>query len=346
MLGCGIANDQNRLRGFRTALAVAAAIEEEQVLGTNLSRSQFDAWVRRAESATRWLDIDQEQVAAHYNRSGFLVSHRLPEHPLFSLDALFPLCRRLPSRQVKFRFGVVPGDTHFDSSLDRYREGLTLADAIDHLEEKRAYIAVYNPEDDAEYRPVIEGLVAELGLGTRGHELFFNWYSTYVFISANDAVTPYHMDREMNFLLQVRGKKTVLLWDPHDDDVMRPAQRDHLFSHAVDARPAYHSGLPAKARRFDLQPGLGVHHPFIAPHLVTTGPNVSVSLAITFRTPASDVWSEAHEYNDRLRRYGLGRIPVGEYAAVDLVKAGVMRTLRGTRALLGPAAGRSQPLQP
>lgn len=36
----------------------------------------------------------------------------------------------------------------------------------------------------------------------------------------------------MNFLLQVRGAKTVQLWDPRDDEVMRPEQRDFLFSYA------------------------------------------------------------------------------------------------------------------
>ncbi len=308
------------------------------MLGTNLTRSEFETLVQRAESAPRWLDIDPGRVSAQYNRSGFVVSHRLPQHPLFKLDALFRLCRRMDPRQVKFRFGVVPVDAHFDTSLDRFKEGLTLDDAIEHLEERRAYIAVYNPELDPEYRPAIEGLVAELGLATREHESFFNWYSTYVFITANDSVTPYHMDREMNFLLQVQGRKTVELWNPHDDDVMSPAQRDYLFSHGIDARPTYHSGLAAKAQRFALEPGLGVHHPFIAPHLVTTGPNVSVSLAVTFRTPKSDMWSEAHRYNDRLRRFGLGRIPVGEHATVDAFKARVMRTLRGTRAMFNREA--------
>jgi hypothetical protein len=311
-----------------------AADEEYTVLGTPLSETQFRTLLRRAESAPRWLSIDDAQVRAHYNRSGFLVSHRLPEHPLFTLDALYPLCRRLPPESLKVRSGVVPVDTHFDSSLGRYCGGLTLADATEQLVEKQAYIAVYNPEQDPVYRPVIEGLLAEIGLATRAHERFFNWYSTYIFISAHGAVTPYHMDREMNFLLQVRGNKTVQLWDPHDDGVMRPEQRDHLFSHDEDARPAYHAGLAAKARCFELKPGLGVHHPFIAPHLVTTGPNVSVSLAITFRTPQSDRWSDAHRFNDRLRRYGLGGTPVGQHVTLDLAKASVMRTTRGARALL------------
>jgi len=299
------------------------------MLGEHLSEERFRSIMEVAQAAPRWLDIDPEAVHEHYNASGFLVSHRLPEHPLFELEPLFHLCRRMPRSAVKHRFGIVPGNAHFDTSIVTYSQGLALEDAIDHLVDKRAYIAIYNPEKDPEYKPVIEGLLGELGLATRGLERAFNWYSTYIFISANDSVTPYHMDREMNFLLQIAGRKTVRLWDPNDDVVMRPEQRDHLFSFDANARPAWHDGLPARARVFELEPGLGVHHPFIAPHLVTTGQNFSISLAITYRTPRSDVMSDAHAYNDRLRRFGLGGIPVGRHPAVDVAKA---RALRGARA--------------
>jgi hypothetical protein len=304
------------------------------MLGTRMSASQFRAALRRAEAAPHWLDLDPQAMRRHYNQAGFVLTHRLHLHPLFTEQALFGLCRRLPASAVKCRAGVVPVDAHFDSSLDRYRGDLTREEAIDHLVDRRAYIAIYNPECDPQYRPVIEGLLAEIGLAAQPFERFFNWYSSYVFISAHDAVTPYHMDREMNFLLQVRGHKTVELWDPQDDEVMRPEQRDHLFSDDAQARPAYHAGLPAKARRFELRPGLGVHHPFIAPHLVTTGANVSISLAITFRTPHSDLLSDAHRYNDRLRPYGLGRVPVGRHAGVDWLKAGLTRLARGAKRVL------------
>jgi len=304
------------------------------VLGTRLTDNEFRAALRQAERAPRWLDIDADAMRGHYNRAGFLVRHRLAEHPLFTAHALFKLARRLPAPAVKYRFGRVPGNTHFDSSIERFRGDLTLDDALDHLVEKRAYVALYNPEKDPEYRQAIEGFLAEIGLAARPFERFFNWYSTYVFISAHDAVTPYHMDREMNFLLQIAGRKTVQLWDPRDDVVMRPEQRDHLFSFDIDARPAWHDGLPARARTFELEPGLGVHHPFIAPHLVTTGQNFSISLAITYRTPSSDVMSDAHAFNDRLRPYGLGRIPVGSHPAVDLAKACAVRSLRATKEAL------------
>lgn len=304
------------------------------VLGTRITDKEFRAALRQVGREARWLDIDADAMRAHYNRAGFLVRHRLAEHPLFTAGALFRLARRLPASAVKYRFGSVPGNAHFDSSNERFRGDLTLDDALDHLVEKRAYVALFNPEQDAEYRPAIEGFLGEIGLAAQPFERFFNWYSTYVFISAHDAVTPYHMDREMNFLLQIAGRKTVQLWDPRDDIVMRPEQRDHLFSFDADARPAWHDGLPARARVFELEPGLGVHHPFIAPHLVTTGQNFSISLAITYRTPGSDLMSDAHTFNDRLRRYGLGRIPVGSHPAVDVAKACAVRSLRAARQTL------------
>ena len=300
------------------------------MLGTTISAPRFKEILADARRSQAWLELDAGDVRARYNKAGFLVRHKLAEHPLFQLDELFALCRRAP-HLAKHRFGEIPIDAHFNSSLADYRKELTLDDAIDHLVEKRAYIAIYNAERDPRYTQAIEGLLGELGLAVEAIEGTFNWYSTYVFISANDSVTPYHMDREMNFLLQIRGTKTVQLWDPNDDEVMTPAQRDYLFSHAEDSRPTYRPSLAQKAETFELAPGLGVHHPFIAPHLVTTGPALSISLAITFRTPSSDRRSDAHRFNHRARRFGLHRLPLG-----DRGKAAVVRTIRRARGTLRP----------
>ncbi|GAA0708854.1 hypothetical protein GCM10009105_08790 [Dokdonella soli] len=302
------------------------------MLGEFISRDRCAALVARARCEPQpWLDLRPDLLDSSYNRLPYPVEHRLAEHPLFALDPLFALCRRLPEVQVKHRFGVVPDGTHFDSSLDRYRGNLTLEDAITHLEERQAYIAIYNAERDPEYQPVIEGLLGEVAAWTEALDPAINWYSTYTFISAHDSVTPYHMDREMNFLFQIRGTKTVQLWDPFDDDVMSAAQKDLLFASADACRPPYREALQSKAMAFELQPGMGVHHPFIAPHLVHTGPAVSITFALTFRTPQSDVWSDAHRFNHRLRRLGLHPGPVRHNALIDRTKAGLERA--GERAL-------------
>lgn len=299
------------------------------MLGEFVSANEYlDLLACTRHAPVHWLDLKPDLLERNYNLKPYLVEHRLAEHPLFALEPLFALCRRLPEDQVKHRFGVVPHDTHFDSSFDGYREQLTLDDAIDHLEEKRAYIVIYNPERDPEYKPVIEGLLGEIASAIRALDPDVNWYSTYIFISTRDSVTPYHMDREMNFLFQIRGTKTVRLWDPLDDEVMSPEQKDQLFAASNPSRPPYHDALMAKAMTFELKPGLGVHHPFIAPHLVHTGPAQSISLALTFRTKQSDVWTAAHRFNHHLRALGLHPMSVRRSAPIDHTKAIVQRLLQ------------------
>jgi hypothetical protein len=308
------------------------------VIGRFVSRVKVNGLVAQAQqSAAPWLLFDDDEFRAAYNQRPFLVRHRLVEHPLLELSALAALCRRMPAEQVRYRFGVVPQDAEFDTSLRRFAGDLTLDDAIDHLEAKQAYIAIYNAETDPEYKPVIEGLLGEIAARTERIEPCLNWYSTYIFITARDSVTPYHMDREMNFLLQVRGNKTVKLWDPRDDEIMTPAQKDQLLSEHGEPRPPYKPELERKAMTYELRPGLGVHHPFIAPHLVTTGKGLSISLAITFRTRRSDTWTDAHRFNHQLRRR-VGVVPgdVGRLGVLDATKARIVRLSRQARRILKP----------
>jgi len=267
------------------------------------------------------LDFDPEEVGSSYNRRPFIVRHRLADHPLLTLESLFALCRRLPDDFVKLRRGVIPGNAHFDSSYDRYRDGLSLEQTLEHFEELKAYICIYNPERDPTYRPLIERLLAEIAAAIADTDPVVTWFSTYIFVSTSGAVTPYHMDREMNFLLQVRGDKEVLLWDPADEDIMSAAEKDHLLCAFGAWRPVYKPSFEAKAMHFDLHPGLGVHHPFIAPHRVHTLDGLSVSLAFTFRTLKSDMATKAHSFNEVLRRVGMSPHPIGENEAVDHAKA-------------------------
>jgi hypothetical protein len=300
------------------------------MLGAFLGSDHYAALLRGARTSSQhWLQFDSSVLQHDYNRRAFALSHRLPDHPGFGLDALHALCRRLPQGNVMRRVGSVPKDTHFDSSLDRYREEIGIDQAFAELEERKLYIAIYNAEDDPEYRHILEGLLGEIALATDPFEHRINWYSTYIFVSAGGSLTPYHMDREMNFLLQVRGTKRALLWNANDDAVMTAAQRDRLFSFAPDSRPTYRPELEPLAREFTLLPGIGVHHPFIAPHLVYTGAELSISLAITFRSPRSDRWSDAHAFNDRCRRtIGLAPGRVGRFAPLDSAKSLAMRLAR------------------
>jgi hypothetical protein len=270
------------------------------------------------------LGLDPGVLGEHYNRKPFLIEHALAGHPLFALPELFALCRRMPAESILYRIGKIPGDAELETSYDLYKKGLTLDETLEHFEERQAYICINNPERDARFKPVIEGLLGEIVAGIETLDPAMSWYSTYIFISARDSVTPYHMDREMNFLLQIQGAKTINLWDQADDEIMTSEQKDLLLSR-IGSRPTYKNTFEAKAMTYELRPGLGVHHPFIAPHRVHTGAELSVSLALTFRTRQSDMWTDAHRFNARLRGLGLHPSPVGRSTLVDRTKSGIAR---------------------
>lgn len=307
------------------------------MLGQNLSNKQYDAILAKGRKEP-WplLELPPRTLREAYNRRPFLVGHRLAKHPLFALDALFALSRRLPSEQLLYRVGKIPGDVPLETSYDNYRQGLTLNDVLERFEEHGAYLCINNPERDPAYRPLIEGLLGEVAAQTNSLDPAMTWYSAYVFISAHDSVTPYHMDREMNFLLQIRGSKTVYLWDQDDDEIMTPEQKDHLLAH-IGLKPPYKASFEAKGVPYLLEPGLGVHHPFIAPHRVHTGPSLSISLALTFRTRQSDMWTDAHRFNARMRRLGLRPHPVGRNRLVDSAKCGIARVGQRVHRMLAPS---------
>jgi hypothetical protein len=295
------------------------------MLGQFLSANQYAELLTRGRSeGSAVLEFEPATLASCYNRTPFLLRHQLWAHPRCSLSQLFALCRRLPVESILYRVGSIPGDAEFDSSYDRYREGLTLDEALDHFEERQAYICINNPERDAIFRPLIEGLLAEIAMQVDPLDPWMSWYSTYIFISSRDSITPYHMDREMNFLLQIRGHKTVHLWDPSDEEIMTSEQKDFLLSH-VGSRPTYRHAFESKAMTFELAPGLGLHHPFIAPHRVHTGAELSISLAVTFRTRQSDTLTDAHRFNTRMRELGLRPKPVGSSQWLDRAKCGAAR---------------------
>jgi hypothetical protein len=77
-----------------------------------------------------------------------------------------------------------------------------------------------------------------------------------------------------------------------------------------------------------------VHHPYIAPHLVHTGPELSISLAITFRTRQSDVWRDAHRLNHSLRAWGIHPTSVRKSMLIDRTKAKAVSAVRWARTLM------------
>jgi hypothetical protein len=283
------------------------------------------------------LEIDPVQFRASYNRRPFTFNHRLNEHPLMQLDALIDLANRLPADQVRHSRGKRGFDVDFDADLRHRRHLLTLDQVLDDVRNADAYVMLHRPDTDPLYRDLlfsaindIRGLVEPVDPGLCDE-------AAYIFIASPGAITPYHMDREMNFLCQISGSKVVRLWDQDDPSILTPEELDVLFARPDLPKPAYKPEYQDKAMTFSLAPGTGVHQPFTAPHAVVNGDEISIAMAVTFRSQSIVRRIAIHQANYRLRRLGINPGAYGQSPLADDLK---LRALRGYHALRGLTAHR------
>ncbi len=274
------------------------------------------------------LEIDADEFREKFDRQPFLIGHHLCDHPLFQLPKLLDLARRLPAENIEYNAGEMP--LSVDPSLTP-RNGLSIEETIRRIEECKSWLVIKYVEHDPAYRALLEQCLAEV----RPHsEPLFPGMSlpqAFVFITSPNSVTPYHMDPEHNFLLQIRGSKTVRQFDR---SVVSEEEYERFYD-GGHRNLKFKEEYLAKSWEFDLQPGFGLHFPVTFPHWVKNGPGVSISFSITFRTPDLDRRVLVYNVNSFLRRRGITPTPRGQSPWRDAMKYQAARILRRTRRLFG-----------
>ena len=274
------------------------------------------------------LDIAAPAFRAKFGRAPFLVQHRLSAHRLFALERLVELTQALPAASVEWNAGQVP------VSLDPAhtpRNGLTPAETIRRIEKCNSWLVLKNVERDPEYAELLQRCLGQVGAVEPALTAGMHDHESFVFISSPGAVTPYHMDPEENFLLQIRGRKTMRVFDRA---VLTPRELER-FHNGAHRNLVYRDEYAARAQAYNLMPGLGVHVPVTAPHWVQNGPEVSISYSITFRTAASARAANAHQMNALLRKIGVEPAPVGHSVLRDRLKQLALKIKRA-RPLAAP----------
>src|SRR5947209_482531 len=155
------------------------------------------------------------------------VRHRLTGHPLFEMPRLLELAQWLPNKYVRINSGNVPVNA---TPAQIPGTGLSLEESFQHIGDSDTRIMLKKIELHPEYRDLLHACIGELeALGlpfTRGI-----WAREgYVFLSAPNQVTPYHMDPEINFLLQVRGRKTFYVLSGDDRSVLPEEDIERFYA--------------------------------------------------------------------------------------------------------------------
>ncbi len=270
------------------------------------------------------LDIDPAAFNAHFNRKPFFIRHRFVAEALFSLPRLIELAKRLPEASIEYNAGDLP--LSLNPALTP-RTGLSPEETLRRIEECRSWMVLKNIEQDPQYGALLHRCLDEIETHSRAIDPQMRGREGFIFISSPGSVTPYHLDPEHNFLLQVRGSKRIALFDPND--------RALLSEHELEERAAeahrnlvFKESYQPKGTVFDLTPGYGLYFPVSAPHFVKNGNEVSISFSITFRTEATERRAIIRRVNRHLRRKGWTPAPPGQSALVDAVKYYGFRALR------------------
>lgn len=254
-------------------------------------------------------ELEPGRFNADFNKRPFQIRHDLVDHPAFSLDRLVDLARELPAEQVEYNAGDLPLT---QDPTKTPRTGLSVEETIKRINEAKSWMVLKRVEVDPVYKQVLDDCLDQIeplapGMRTR---------RSFIFVSSPGSVTPYHIDHEYNFLLQIRGTKKMTIFDP----AVLDEEAIERFYRGEHRNLVFDQSLAARSQTYELAPGNGVHVPVNAPHYVLNGPAASVSFSITFRTPEGDRRSAVYQVNDKLRRFGLEPRPVGTVPLVDRAK--------------------------
>ncbi len=278
------------------------------------------------------LVFDSSVFETSFPHRPFVIRHNLVGHPLFDLPRLIELSKSLPAENVEYNAGNV--QVSQDPSKTP-RTGLSVEDTIRRIEESRSWMVLKYVERDAEYQKLLTECLDDVRPMSERIVPGMCNLEGFIFVTSPKSITPYHMDPEHNFLLQIRGDKTIHMWDQEDRTVLSDQQLESFYVGGIHRNMPYQDEYTAKEMKFTIKPGEGLHFPITAPHWVQNEDNVSISFSITFRSEWSERRARLYQMNASIRKMGINPAPIGRSPWKDSTKDTLFRVVRKTRGILG-----------
>lgn len=302
---------------------------------TLASTAQQPSAGSHAPGASELLMLNPVDFEQHFAREPFIINHSLCNHPLFQMERILELSKTLPDSCIEYNAGDLP--VSIDPRLTP-RNGLSPEETIRRIAECQSWMVLKYVERDPAYRELLNSCLKLLAPYTDPIAPGMTQPQAFIFVSSPGSVTPYHIDPEHNFLLQIQGSKQIRMLDGRDPSILSQADLEHFYSdHGRNLK--FKSEHLSTGWTFQLQPGQGLHFPVTYPHWVKNGDAVSISLSITFRTPDLDKRRALYQINGFLRQNGFSPWSVGHsvlrdnlyYNSFRLVRRGKSMTQRPTQ---------------
>jgi hypothetical protein len=269
-----------------------------------------------------WVTADTDFSMSHRCR----IRHNYHRHPLMQLDRLEQLARSLmATEQCRF---IVPGST--DASTFDHKstpaDGRSVEDVFRRMHEPGSWVALYNVQTDPVYERFLRDVLGSAERVVQDHETAYD-VRGFIFISAPPSVTPFHMDRENNFWLQIRGRKTLSVWDHRDRATVAARDVETFINYRSLDNVRLTDAARSRAGTYDCGPGDGVYFPSTSPHMTHTDTSwvspedgVVVSIGVVFYSNVTRRNAYAHAFISVRRRFGLNPRLAGTSEWVDRVK--------------------------
>jgi hypothetical protein len=274
----------------------------------------------------------RETFQTAFDRRPFPFFHSVHESDLFSWAVLSRLATRAETKSGGYYFET--GTTAPGEKWRGVPDGKSLPDVLENIGESNSLIMLKRVQEYPEYAAFLKMCIDELNrlCGVDLRRSYRDPVMT-ILITSPGRVTPYHIDGEANFLLQIQGSKTVHIFNGNDTEVLTDIELEKFWSGDDTKSPQYREHLQGRAWQFELSPGTGVSNPVTFPHWVKNGSSVSVSLSMNFKRDV-DTTANAYRINNALRKAGLHPRRPGRSPMLDGIKSGGYRAARSLKRLV------------
>lgn len=273
------------------------------------------------------------------------IRHGFSSHPLMQLEQLEELAVRLHRRgagQLKYLAKGTPANAPFDT-LTQDEKGRGIREVFSSLGEPGSWIALYHVASDPQYREFVWQVVRSIQTQIDASDPGVFEVDGFIFLSSPPSATPFHIDRENNFFLQIRGRKRFSVWHPDDRAVVSERALEQFIAHFnLDEVRLADWMIDRCAFNGELTAGEGVYMPSTSPHMSHTEhrvmspeESISISIGVVFFTRATRRAAYNYALNAFMRRLGLASKPPYQSAVRDRLKYPPARLYVQARKLLG-----------
>ena len=269
----------------------------------------------------------RDAIAAAYPNGNATFAHGFADHPLLSLDALADLGDALGADNVEYNRSDLPIGAAAQDAKDN---GLSIADTIRTIHANQSWAVLKNIEKIPAYRALLEKLLGEIADIVEPRTGPMLTLQGFIFVSSPKSMTPYHFDPEHNILLNLVGYKEMHAFPAGDARFAAPVEHERYHAGGHRNLP-WRDDMAGHEYVAHLGPGQAVLMPVMAPHFVTVGDDVAISLSITWRSEWSYREAEGHGANRWLRARGFNPPPVPRWPQHARLRSLAWRAARRLR---------------